>query len=174
MIELERKYLAKTLPKNLKECKSKEVIDIYFPKSAAHPSLRLRKNGDKYEMTKKEPLSQDDTSEFLEQTIILRQDEFNEFNKLEGKKVHKIRYYYDYNGYTAEIDVFQGALKGLVVVEFEFPNREEKNNFTMPDFCLLELNEGDFKAAGGVLCGKSYEDIAHELDKLNYKQIFLE
>jgi len=56
MIELERIYLAKFIPGNLKNCKSKEILDIYIPKSSAHPKIRIRKNRDKYEMTKKEPI----------------------------------------------------------------------------------------------------------------------
>ena len=44
--ELEKTYLAKELP-NLEGAKSKEMLDIYFPKDAEHPKLRIRKNGDK-------------------------------------------------------------------------------------------------------------------------------
>ena len=45
MIELEKTFLARELPKGLKSCKSKEVVDIYFPKEAKHPTIRVRKNG---------------------------------------------------------------------------------------------------------------------------------
>lgn len=45
MIELKRTFLAKTLP-NLKDAKRKELIDIYVPKDARHPTLRIRKNGE--------------------------------------------------------------------------------------------------------------------------------
>lgn len=48
MIELEKTYLVKKLPKDLLGCKFKEVIDVYFPKESDHPSLRLRKNGDEF------------------------------------------------------------------------------------------------------------------------------
>ena len=47
MIELEKTYLAKEIPQGLKDCNSKEIIDIYIPKSNAHPKIRIRKNGDK-------------------------------------------------------------------------------------------------------------------------------
>lgn len=53
MIELERTYLAKYIPDGLKECKSKEIIDLYIPRANVHPKVRVRKNGDIYEMTKK-------------------------------------------------------------------------------------------------------------------------
>jgi len=173
MIELEKTYLAKTIPSELKNCKSKEIIDIYIPKSSVHPTLRIRKNGDKFELTKKEPVNKDDSSHQEEQTVILTEAEFNEFSKLEGKRTHKIRYYYNYNGRTAEIDVFQGALKGLILVDFEFDKMEEKDSFDMPDFCLVDITQEVF-IAGGMLCGKSYEDIEEYLKRFGYIKLFLD
>jgi hypothetical protein len=64
MIELEKTYLLKFLPEGLRDFKSKEIIDVYLPKNSAHPKLRLRKNGDKFELTKKEPI-QDGDAGFL-------------------------------------------------------------------------------------------------------------
>ena len=119
MIELEKTYLAKFIPDGLSRCKNKEIIDIYIPGSSKHPKIRLRKSGDKYEITKKEPIK-DDASHQLEQTIVLTKEEFDSLSAIEGKKTHKIRHYYEYNGITAEIDVFLEALKGLIVVDFEF------------------------------------------------------
>ncbi|MFH1838183.1 MAG: hypothetical protein ABH808_01655 [Candidatus Kuenenbacteria bacterium] len=142
MIELEKTYLAKKLPKNLKNYKFKEIIDIYIPKSNDHPKLRLRKNGNKFEITKKEPVQpvdNKDISRQKEQTIILTEIEFNALNKLEGKRIHKIRYYFDYNGQIAEFDIFQDSLKGLVIVDFEFKTIKEKENFQMPNFCLTDI-----------------------------------
>src|SRR3989338_8977956 len=52
MIELEKTYLVKELPKNLLKSKSKEIIDIYVPATVAHPILRIREKGDKFEITK--------------------------------------------------------------------------------------------------------------------------
>ncbi|MBW2999731.1 hypothetical protein KY339_03585 [Candidatus Woesearchaeota archaeon] len=172
MIELEKTYLAKSIPPGLKDCKSKEIIDIYVPKSSEHPKLRIRKNGSKFEMTKKEPVDTD-ASHQEEQTIILTEAEFNEFMKLDGKKTHKIRYYCDYEGRTAEIDVFQGALKGLIVVDFEFETPEERDSFEMPDFCLVEVTQEQF-IAGGMICGKTYEDVEEDLKRFDYVKLFLE
>jgi CYTH domain-containing protein len=173
MKELEKTYLAKAFPTGLKNCKSKEIIDIYIPKSSIHPKIRIRKYGDKYEITKKEPVNYNDASHQDEQTITLNESEFNELAKLEGKKTHKIRYYYDHNGKMAEIDVFQGALKGLVLVDFEFKTSEEKASFKMPNFCLADVTQEGF-IAGGVLCGKRYEDVEKDLKRFNYSKLFLE
>ncbi len=171
MKELERTFLVKNIPSGLHNCKFKEIIDVYIPKELKHPSIRLRKDGDKYEITKKEPMK-DDPSEMIEQTIVLREHEFLELMKLEGKKAHKLRHYFDHNGRTAEVDVFQGALKGLILVDFEFENIELKNNFIMPDFCLAEVTQERF-IAGGMICGKAYSDIEEDLKKYNYSKLFM-
>ena len=105
-----------------------------------------------------------------EQTIVLTEKEFLELSNTDGKKIHKTRYDYDYNGRKAEIGVFQGDLKGLVLVDFEFDSVEEKDDFGIPDFCLAEVTQELF-AAGGMLCGKSYEDIAKHLEGLGYRKI---
>jgi|TARA_B100001971_G_C18200614_1_gene544341 CYTH domain-containing protein len=170
MIELERTYLAKTLP-DLTNCKSKEIIDVYIPKLSDHPTLRIRKNGEKYEITKKEPVD-NDASYQEECTVSLTKEEFDSLSTIDGKKTHKMRYYYDYKGNTAEIDVFQGSLSGLVVVDFEFDKIEDKDSFEMPDFCLAEVTHEVF-IAGGMVCGKSYEDLEEDLKRFNYSKLFL-
>jgi CYTH domain-containing protein len=172
MIELERTFLAKNLPEGLSNCIFKEIIDIYIPKNSRHPKLRLRKNKDKYELTKKQPVNEGDASHQEEQTIILSKDEFDAIAEIDGKKVRKLRYYYKHENHTAEFDVFQDELKGLVVIDFEFRTIQDKDNFKIPDFCLADITQEEF-IAGGMICGKSYEDIKQKLDKFNYKKLFL-
>jgi len=172
MIELEKTYLAKTIPENLQDCKFKEIIDVYIPKGSEHPKLRLRKNGEKFEITKKEPVVEGDASHQEEQTIKLTKIEFEALNGLEGKRVRKLRYNFDYNNRTAEVDVFQDALEGLVLVDFEFETIEEKDKFEMPNFCLADITQELF-TAGGMICGKSYKDIESDLERFGYQKLFL-
>lgn len=169
-IELEKTYLAKYLPEGLKSCPSKEIKDIYIPESTEHPILRLRKNNDKYEITKKSPVKGNDSSEQYEHTIALTKEEFSALEQVAGKKVSKIRYYYNHKGIQAEVDVFQADLAGLVLVDFEFKEVADKNNFEMPDFCLTDVTQ-DKVFAGGMLCGKKYSDIQTHLNELGYKKI---
>ncbi len=169
-IELERTYLAKRLPEGLKDCPAKEIKDIYIPETEAHPVLRIRKRGDKYEITKKQPVTGTDSSEQYEHTITLTKDEFNALEQAKGKVVRKIRYYYNHNGAQAEVDVFQDDLAGLVLIDFEFKETSAKNNFPMPDFCLVDVTQDKY-FAGGMLCGKKYADIEVHLGALGYKKI---
>lgn len=173
MVELEKTYLIKEIPGNLRKCERKEIVDVYIPKSSEHPKLRLRKYGDRYELTKKEPVVDGDASRQEEQTVILDREEFDDISRqIDGKKTHKIRYCYNYKDKIAEIDVFQGDLLGLVLVDFEFVSLEDKNSFLMPDFCLADVTQETF-LAGGMLCGKSYDDIKKDLEKFNYVKLFL-
>jgi CYTH domain-containing protein len=170
MIELERTYLAKNLPKDLEVYPKKEVFDLYIPESHPHPVIRLRKNGDKYEMTKKEPVSGSDSSIQEEQTIALEKDEFDALLRVQGRALRKIRYNYKKDGFNFDLDVFKDRLEGLVVVDIEFEKEKDKDSFVAPDFCLKDVTQEKF-IAGGMLAGKSYEDIEKNLKNLGYKKI---
>ncbi|NTV55280.1 MAG: hypothetical protein HGA16_02155 [Candidatus Moranbacteria bacterium] len=170
MIELERTYLAKSVLEGLSECPSREMLDIYLPAESRHPVLRLRKNGDQLEMTKKTIVEGTDSSKMEEQTIRLSREEYEALTGIEGKRVGKTRYLYEIDGRTAEVDVFVGALSGLVLVDFEFETEAEKDAFPMPEFCLAEVTQEEF-LAGGMLCGKSYDDIASDLSRFGYGRI---
>lgn len=170
MLELEITYLAKTLPKGLGGYPYIELMDIYIPREAAHPHLRLRKKGNSYEMTKKTKVSEDDASAHMEETISLDEEEFNALAGAEGKRVCKFRYEFPYNGRIAEIDIFQDELEGLVVVDFEFKTREELEAFAIPSFCLVDVTQEEF-IAGGMLCGKAYADIEENLKRFGYEKM---
>lgn len=169
-IELEKTYLAKYLPKGLKKFPSKEIKDIYIPKESYHPVLRVRKNGDVYQMTKKEPVEDRDSSEQYEHTIKLTKKEFTALEKLSGKKSRKIRYYYELSGRTYEIGVFKDALAGLVLIDVEFIDKKDKDAFEMPDFCLADVTQEEI-FAGGMLAGKKYSNLTKDLKKYKYSKI---
>jgi CYTH domain-containing protein len=169
-IELERTFLLKSLPPGLEKCRKREIIDVYFPKEAVHPVLRLRSDGDRHELTKKEPVVEGDASHQLEQTITLTKAEFLALSRVPGKELRKVRYHYEHEGRMAEIDVFQGALFGLALADFEFRTLEEKKAFRMPSFCLAEVTQEEF-LAGGMLCGKKYSDIEEKLREIGYKKL---
>ncbi|UCD04464.1 MAG: adenylate cyclase [Candidatus Woesearchaeota archaeon] len=169
MIELERTYLAKSIPDDLKNCKSEEIIDTYIPREIDHPRLRLRKKGNRYTLTKKVALDKD-PSKHEEHEIVLTDIEYNALRKIGGKEIRKVRYHYPYKNMIAEIDIFKGDLKGLVSVDFEFNSVEEKDSFRMPDFCLANVTN-EKSIAGFTLCGKSYNEIKNTLDKYNYSKL---
>ncbi len=170
MEEFELTYLVKILPVDIKVASHQDIIDIYIPASVEHPTFRIRKNGNKREITKKEPIHGQDSSHQLETTIPLSEDEFQELNNLAGKRIYKTRYFYNENGVNYEIDVFRGGLEGLVLVDVEFNSLAEKGNFVPPSWCLVEVTQEKF-IAGGMLCGKRYDDIRDNLEGFGYKKL---
>lgn len=168
-LELERTYLAKELPKEIDEADYVEIVDIYIPDGIDFANMRLRKKGDEYFMTKKTVVS-DDASEQVEQTIELSLREYEALSSCSNKRVEKRRYYAKIDGHNAEVDVFYGDLAGLVLVEFEFANAREKDEFVMPDGMLADVTPEEF-IAGGMLAGKRYEEIEGELERFGYKRI---
>ncbi len=170
MDEFELTYLIKELPAGFEHAASKEMLDIYIPSSSEHPGLRIRKNGKKYEITKKEPVKEGDSSHMIETTIPLTEAEYTELAQLPGKRVGKTRLYYTENSVDYEIDVFRGDLEGLILVDVEFDSLEKKSTFVPPTWCLADLTQEKF-IAGGMLCGKTYADIEDQLQKYNYKKV---
>ncbi|MDO8664196.1 MAG: hypothetical protein Q7K44_01445 [Candidatus Liptonbacteria bacterium] len=171
MEEIELTYLVKELPTGVKNSPHKEILDIYIPNAAGHATLRIRKAGRKYEITKKEPIHKADSSHQLESSISLTAEEFGELSQLEGMRIRKKRYYYQENGTNYEIDIFQDGLSGLVLADVEFDSLEEKAAFTSPAWCLAEVTQEKF-LAGGMLCGKvKYADIETQLGKFGYNKI---
>jgi len=172
-LEIEKTYLLKYIPQDLLRFPSKQYLDIYIPESAVHPTLRIRKRGNEYEITKKYPIVDGDASQQHEHTISLDNEEYLAFEaKIRGKRAEKIRFFYKFKRYNTEIDIYQGDLAGLALVDFEFNSKEEMDSFTPPDFCLADVTQEKIMA-GGMIVGKTYQEIALRLNKYDYKPIYL-
>lgn len=165
--EIETTYLASSLPDGINDLEGREIIDTYFPANVAHPRLRIRQKGSTYTLTKKTQVTLGDASTQTEENIDLTKEEFNALNTGSGKTVSKIRYEIPIGEYTAEVDVFTGDLKGLVLVDVEFPSTEARDAFVKPSFCGEDVTQEDF-IAGGMLAGKSFADITPDLERLGY------
>ena len=169
MIERERTFLIKDMPGDLDEFVSKEMVDMYIPVAEEHPCTRIRKNGDAYEFTKKHPIN-GNASQQLESTVRLTSPEYESLKDVPAKRISKTRYFYAQDGFNYEIDVFDGDLEGLVLVDIEFEDDESQMNFVQPEWCLVEVTHESF-IAGGMLAGKTYKDIEAKLVDLGYMAI---
>lgn len=170
-IEYELTFLAKDIPKQIANAIPKTITDYYLPEeNALHPHLRIRANGKKYEITKKQPVNGTDSSEQTEHTIVLNKGEYTALAKNRKMVVTKHRYKVQINGYMADVDVFKGKLTGLVLIDFEFATKEEKEAFVTPEICLADVTQEEF-IAGGILAGKSYADISKRLKVYGYKKL---
>jgi CYTH domain-containing protein len=119
---------------------------------------------------KKNPVSKGDFSEHIEDSINLEKKEYEALYACSNKRVSKNRYKVEINGYVAEVDVFTGDMTGLVLIDFEFKNREEHDKFKTPDCCLVDVTQ-ELTIRGGQLAGQKYEDIEDWLTAKGYREV---
>lgn len=74
----------------------------------------------------------------------------------EGRRIEKTRYVLPMEGGEAELDVFEGELSGLVVVEFEFDSDEAMGRFEPPGWFGDEVTD-DPRYANAALASDGLE-----------------
>ena len=128
-MEIERKYLVRKLPENLEQYNKKEIAQGYL---CTEPVVRIRRSNDDYYMTYKG----DGLMVREEYNLPLTKEAYDHLRpKIDGLLIAKTRYLIPLDGkLTAELDVFEEDLNGLVIVEVEFNTVEEANAFHAPDW----------------------------------------
>lgn len=155
-IENERSFLVAETP-SLEGVVSKEIAQHYI--SVGEETLRLRRSGGTFEMTKKRLLSPDDKSRREELNLPLTRDEYSLFLPLAVAGLDKTRYLIPLDdGLTAELDVFHGPLEGLLKVEVEFPNDTARTAFRPPEWFGREVSSESW-SLNANLAGKTWEDV---------------
>lgn len=139
-MEIERKYLVKCLPTDLEKYEKKRISQGYL---CTEPVVRIRRSDDEYFLTYKsrglmarEEYEMSLTAEAFEHML----------PKIDGILIDKIRYLIPLDErHIAELDVFQGTLEPLRLVEVEFESVEEANNFVAPDWFGDDVtNSGEY------------------------------
>lgn len=172
-VEIEKTFLAAAVPAWIEGLEPVTMVDTYIPAvGVAQPKLRLRRKGNSFEATKKVLLDVGDASRQEEFTIPLSPKEFEALAQCSTRSVEKQRYSRTHataaGEVVEEVDVFTGALDGLILVDFEFTDVEAFNSFAQPDYCGADVTQEDF-IAGGFLAGSSLADITPDLERLSYK-----
>lgn len=127
-MEIERKFLVKTLPDHLESYPCRHLAQGYL---CIGPVVRIRRDNDKYELTYKSG----GMMARQEYNLPLDEQSFNHLkNKIDGRLIEKRRYMIPLEPYTIELDIFDGDLASLVIAEVEFPSIEEANAFVAPDW----------------------------------------
>jgi CYTH domain-containing protein len=111
MIERERTYLIKKLPEDLHKHPVQEILDVYIMGQDGMAQIRARKKGKTYELTKKVPIDQNNTSIQKEETFEINEDEFDYLYTYLPFKIKKKRYAYKKGNIVYDIDVFDGEMK---------------------------------------------------------------
>lgn len=136
-IEIEKKYLIKTMP-DLTGCKSYFIKQAYI---STDPVLRIRQKDDKYIFTFK---GQGTLQRQEIETQLTKQQFDNLLKKVEGNIIQKTRYIVPLcDGLKAELDVYEGDLKGFKNVEVEFDTIEQANSFKPPSWFGEDITNND-------------------------------
>ena len=126
-MEIERKFLVKTLP-NLAHAEKHEIVQCYVQTSPVEIRARAVDN-QQFFLTKKQGTGLARKESEKEIT----KEKFEKFlTKARDRFIEKTRYIFSLTEYVAEIDVFEGKHRGLMLVEVEFPTVDEAENFTPP------------------------------------------
>ena len=127
-MEIERKFLVKKLP-DLHLYPHKRIVQGYI---STDPVIRVRQMDDTYCVCLKSQGHM--IREEFELNITKEQCDAL-WSKVENAPIEKIRYFIPLeHGLTAELDVYEGPLYGLLTVEVEFNSSTEAAHFVVPSW----------------------------------------
>jgi adenylate cyclase len=134
--EIERKFLLKRLPDNLKGSRRYVIEQGYLASESAGRQVRLRKRGKAATLTFK--VSRGSHRE--EREIRLSPKQFASlWPGTAGRRLRKVRCEIPWKNLVIEIDIYQGRHAGLVVAEVEFPDRVSCRKFQPPSWFGREV-----------------------------------
>ena len=128
-MEIERKYIPKTLPENLAQNNHHKIEQAYLNTA---PVVRISKQDNEYFLTYKGGgmMARE------EYNLPLNEKSYNHLlTKADGNIITKTRYYIPiHNGLTAELDIFEGKFTNMTLVEVEFSSIDKANSFNPPEW----------------------------------------
>lgn len=128
-MEIERKFLIKEMPSNLEDYPHRTLEQGYL---CTGPVVRVRKDGERYELTYKSKgfMAREEYNLPLTEAAY-----FHLAQKIDGRMITKERYCIPYlDKYTIELDIFKGYHAPLILAEIEFPTIEDAVSFLPPDW----------------------------------------
>jgi len=127
--EIERKFLVKSLPDDLKRSRSFVIEQGYLATEWAGRQVRLRKRGHTASLTFKVRRG----THREEREIRLSPKQFAAlWPGTAGRRLRKVRYEIPWDNRLIELDIYRGRHAGLVVAEVEFPDRASCRKFKAP------------------------------------------
>jgi CYTH domain-containing protein len=166
--ERERKFLLREMPEPLTRASEHvQIWDNYLTGTR----LRLRKirtpQTKKWMMklTQKFAPAPSDFSRTTITNTYLSAYEYEVLSVFEGNEIRKNRYPFELDGRRYSIDVFLGALWGLILAETDFETDEEMAGFALPSFAAADVtNEELF--TGGRLVDLTIDELRAEMNRL--------
>lgn len=134
--EIERKFLIKRLPTELRRFRSYPIAQGYLASEPGGRHVRLRKKGKTASLTFK--VGRGSARE--EREIKLSTKQFSAlWPATLGRRLRKWRHEVPWKNLTIEIDIYHGKNEGLVVAEVEFPSRTACRKFKPPGWFGTEV-----------------------------------
>ncbi len=134
--EIERKFLLKRLPDNLKQSRRYVIAQGYLATEPAGRQVRLSKKGKTASLTFKVGRG----AHREEREIKLSPKQFAAlWPGTAGRRLRKLRYEIPWKNLLIEIDIYRGRHAGLVVAEVEFPDRLTCRKFEPPSWFGREV-----------------------------------
>ena len=142
-MEIERKFLVRSLPTNLIECNNVSIIVQGY--LSFEPEVRIRKNNNRYA-----PLASQFTYLFTvkgegdltrpDYDCDICENTFDDlYTNVKGLCLHKDRYRVPVNGLIAELDIYNHRMFNFRTVEIEFKSEELALAFVVPDWFGTEI-----------------------------------
>jgi CYTH domain-containing protein len=153
--EVERKFLLAGEPEGLRAHPAKALAQGYLAIDPAGSEVRVRRKDDETLMTVK-------TGTGLvrgEEEFAIDPDRFERLWAMtEGRQVSKTRYFVPLEGgLTAEIDLYDGELQGLVTAEVEFPDEATALAYDAPSWLGQDVT-GDLRYNNRTLAVEGLPD----------------
>jgi CYTH domain-containing protein len=153
--EWERRFLLRRFPTGAKIHRTRKITDRYI----AGTTLRLRRQIDDegeivFKLTQKTQTARNGAFQGMITTMYLKEQEFDVLAAFAAKVLTKTRYSVPPFG----IDVFDGALSGLVLAEAEFNSGDEASALRVPSFVVHEVSS-DQRFDGGCLATASRRQV---------------
>lgn len=135
--EIERKFLVAAAPEDLAQYPSERIAQGYLALDPDGAEVRLRRRGYHTLLTVK----QGSGLARAEEEFLIDGPRFERlWAGTSGRRVEKTRYRLPLDGdLTLEVDVFDGALSGLLLAEVEFPTAEAAAAFQPPAWLRPEV-----------------------------------
>jgi adenylate cyclase len=138
-VEIERKFLVGANPPVLEQSRSKRIEQGYIAIEADGTEVRVRRRDGAAVLTVKSGGGRSR----VEEEIAIDAERFARLWPLtEGRRLEKTRYLIPAEaGLTIELDVYSGALAGLMVAEVEFDSEEAGDAFEPPAWFGSEVTD---------------------------------
>ena len=165
--ELRRLFLIGALPEPLtRASRHLQIFDNYIENTR----LRLRRvrvphtKEQSWILEHRFPADESNLANWKISELFLHENEYQIFEQFEGREIRKNRYFFELDDKQISIDLYLGALWGLITAKACFETEADMKHFEAPPFAVHEITSNSF-FTGENLVGKKFADVQREFEK---------